>query len=330
MGRSFLAATALGFVLSALAGCGGDSPAEETAPAETPAEDTASIHEETAQELPTEITLTVKGLSFDGPSKAAAGWTTIRLNNVSGMEHFAVLQRLPEGITTEIQSAEVTPPFQHGLEYLLAGDTDSAMAEFGKLPAWYGDVVFMGGPGMVSGRKTTEATVYLEPGRYSLECYVKSGGVFHSFSPVPGELAMLHELVVEESGEGAPEPEANVTVTVSTAGYEITDGAFVSGPNVIRADYLDQTVYPNFVGHDVHIVRVSPETDMQALEGWMDWRVEGGLEAMSPFVFVGGLNEMPAGRHGYFTADLGAGDYALIAEVPAPASHGLLLPFTVE
>jgi uncharacterized cupredoxin-like copper-binding protein len=45
--------------------------------------------------------------------------------------------------------------------------------------------------------------------------------------------------------------------------------------------------------------------------------------------FIGGLNDMPAGAHGYFTVDLEPGDYAFIAEMPGPQAAGFVLPVTV-
>lgn len=290
--------------------------------------DTAEAVAPEAAETAT-LTLKAVGLTFEGPGEAPSGWTTIRLENLSDMAHFAVLQRLPDGVTTLQQSREVAPAFQAGYEELAAGNVDQAMAAFGTLPAWYGNVVFMGGPGMVSGSEGSGATVYLTPGRYTLECYVKTNGVFHSYSPNPDVVAMLHELVVTEAAEEAPEPEATVTVSIGTEGYEIVDGAFMAGENIVRVNYETQQPYANFVGHDLHVARLEESTDRAALTAWMDWRVPGGLETPSPAVFVGGLNEMPAGEHGYFTVALEAGDYALIAEVPDPESYGLMMDITI-
>lgn len=276
------------------------------------------------------VELRAVGFQFEGPNAARSGWTTIRLVNPSDMEHFAVLQRLPDGVTIEDQVREVTPRFQAGLERLLAGDEAAAAAEFGALPQWFSDVVFIGGPGLVAGGRQAEATVYLTPGRYTLECYVKTGGVFHSFDPRPGVRAMLHELMVSDDPSAAAEPAANATIAISNEGYSIVDGAFRAGSNTVRANFVDQTLYPNFVGHDAHIVRLEQSADLDAVSAWMDWRSTRGLETPAPAVFVGGINEMPAGEHGYFTVDLEPGEYAIVAEVDDPISRGLVLPFTIE
>lgn len=276
------------------------------------------------------VELRAVGLRFEGPSEIQSGWTTIRFENVSDMVHFAVVEHLPEGITTQQQAAELAPPFQEGMDLIIAGDVEGAMAVFAALPEWFADVVFKGGPGLLSGGGVAQSTVYLAPGRYTIECYVKTNGVFHSFNPNPGELGMVHELIVTGPDHGAPEPESNATLTISSQGYQITEGALRAGPNTIRAEFVDQAVYENFVGHDAHIVRLEEDTDLDALGEWMNWVNPNGLETPAPAVFVGGINEMPAGEHGYFTVDLEPGDYAIIAEIADPQAHNLVMPFTIE
>ena len=98
----------------------------------------------------------------------------------------------------------------------------------------------------------------------------------------------------------------------------------------MRVDFADQTVYENFVGHDVHMVSMDGSTDLATLEAWMDWRTPVGLETPSPATFIGGLNEMPAGEHGYFTVTLEPGHYVLISETPEASAKGLLLEIDVE
>ena len=110
--------------LALVAACGGpaEAPAPETPPpAEAPA---ANILE-----------LSAPGMYFEGPSSIPSGWVTVKFDNPSGMVHFAMLERLPEGITIEDQTREVPPHFQAGFDALAAGDMDAAMAEFGQLPA---------------------------------------------------------------------------------------------------------------------------------------------------------------------------------------------------
>jgi hypothetical protein len=270
------------------------------------------------------------GMRFEGPNEIPSGWVTIHFENLSGMIHFALIDRLPPGVTIEMMASEVAAPFQQGMDHLNAGNAEAAGQAFAALPEWMAEIVYLGGPGLLSAGKSASATVFLEPGHYMLECYIKTDGIFHSYNPQPGQLGMVHELIVTAAPGGAPEPDANVTLAISSAGFEILDGEFRPGWNTVLAQFQDQQVYPNFVGHDAHVFRVDEDTDLDAVARWMDWRDPVGFETPAPAVFVGGVNDMPAGATTYFSVDLEPGDYALIAEVPDPRERGLLLPFTVE
>ena len=276
------------------------------------------------------VEVTVRGLEFEAPDEIPSGWATFRLNNVSGMIHFAALQRLPEGIALKDQQEQIAPVFQKGMDLLNAGEFDAAMEKFGELPEWFGQIVFMSGPGLTSAGQTTETSVYLEPGTYLLECYVKTNGVFHSYNPSPSAYGMVHELTVTEEASGAPEPRATLTITLSSErGIEI-DAEPTPGKHIVAVHFEDQQVHENFLGHDVHLVRLENGTDIEELAIWMDWSQPTGLQTPAPAKFLGGTNEMPAGGTAYFTVDLEPGRYAWIAEVTNPAEKGMLKIFTVR
>jgi len=276
------------------------------------------------------VEVVARGLTFEAPDTISSGWTTFRFRNESGLTHFAVVERLPDGIGIEEQQEVVAPLFQQGMDLLNAGQPDSAMQKFGELPAWFGDVVFMGGPGLTSAGHTSQASIYLEPGTYLLECYVKTNGVFHSFNPDTSVYGMVHEFTVSEATAAEnPEPEATLSLTLSSErGIEMT-GTPRAGENTAVVHFEDQQLYSNFVGHDVHVVRLADTTDVERVLAWMDWREKVGLETPTPAEFLGGLNEMPAGATGYFTITLEPGRYAWIAEVPDPREKGLFVEFSV-
>lgn len=282
-----------------------------------------------AGDQPGVMTVTARGLSFVAPRRIPSGWTTIRFVNESDVVHFALIERLPEGITVRDQQEQVAPVFQQGMDLLAAGRTDAAMAKFGELPAWYSEVVFLGGPGLTSAGRTSEATVYLNPGTYLLECYVKTGGVFHSYNPDPATFGMVHQFTVTETPSAIPEPDTNLRMHLSWEDGITLAGTPVAGRQRIAVQFDDQKIYGNFVGHDVHLVRLDDEADLQALADWMDWTRPSGLQTPAPAEFLGGLQEMPAGSTGYFSADLDPGRYAFIAEVPASDTRGMLKVFTV-
>jgi hypothetical protein len=269
------------------------------------------------------------GMTFEGPSEIPSGWTTFKFVNASSMIHFALIDVPPEGITTELFTNTVGQYFQEAMDGMNAGDEAAVNAAFAKFPAWIGDLGRHGGPGMLSPGRTGETTVYMKPGHYFIECYIKSDGVFHTTSPGEGKVGMMLDLTVTEEQNNAPEPVANATLAIRNSGMEIVAGELKPGVNTIRVDFVEQQALPSFVGNDVHLMRVENEESIGLADSWLDWRTKEGLEDPSPVVFLGGLNDMPAGSHGYFTVDLQPGDYAFIAEVPNPAANGFVLRFTV-
>lgn len=267
--------------------------------------------------------------TFQGPDSVPAGWVTFHFTNASTLTHFAVLERLPEGVSLADQQHQVAPVFQAGMDLFAAGKAQEAVAEFGKLPKWFGQVVFSGGAGLTGPGRTSQTTVRLDAGRYLLECYVKTRGVFHSYNPDPQAYGMVRELTVTAPASAAPEPKAAVTLTLSSQDGIQMSGTPVAGNQTVAVHFQDQTVHENFVGHDVHLVRLQDDTDMDALLSWMDWTQVGGLQTPAPAVFLGGVNEMPAGQTGYMTVTLQPGRYAWIAEVPHARKKGMLKEFTV-
>lgn len=307
-----------------LQGCGqdrgtADSRSTTTAPDAVTATSSAQM-----------VQIRAVGKTFEGPAEIRSGWTTFQFVNASNMIHFAMIDVPPEGITAKEFTFTVGQYFQEAMDGMNAGDEAAVKAAFAKFPEWIGQLGRHGGPGLLSAGRTSQTTVYLEPGHYFLECYVKSDGIFHTTSPGGDKLGMMLEFTVTNDGNGAPEPSSNVTLQVRNSGLAIVDGALRAGTNIIRVDFVEQQALPSFVGNDVHLMAVDAPDSIQLAGGWMDWRARDGLEDPSPVTFLGGINDMPAGSHGFFTVELPPGDYAFIAEMPNPSASGFVLPFTVD
>ena len=297
---------------------GGCAPSDDTPSASLDGSDTQGV-----------VDVIARGLTLMAPDEIPSGWTTFRFSNESPMIHFVLVERVPDGQGIESQQAQVAPVFQDGLDLLGAGEVDAALERFGDLPAWFGEIVFLGGPGLTSPGRTSQATVYLEPGTYLLECYVKTGGIFHSYNPDPSSYGMVHEFTVTDETSEAVEPSATIQIEISTAGGIVVEGELVPGEHTVAVHFVDQTVHENFVGHDIHLVRVAGDLDLGELERWMDWTQAMGLQSPAPAEFLGGTNEMPAGTTSYFTVVLEPGNYAWVSEVPGSAEKGMLKPFRV-
>ena len=246
-----------------------------------------------------------------------AGWTTFRFTNASPMLHFVLLDHLPGERTSNELLREVSPVFQESLNLMMEGKPEEAAAHFAELPEWFGGIVFRGGPGFLSPGLAAETTLYLEPGNYVLECYIKTAeGVFH------WNLGMVADLHVTRGVTDATAPaDPTLTVTVTDSAL-LMEGTPTPGEHLVAVHFQEEQ--PGLVGKDVHVVRLSPETDVDEVIGWMDFnRVEGLVstpEKVAPAHFLGGIHDMPFGNTGYFTVTLEPGEYLLVSEQPTAES----------
>jgi hypothetical protein len=119
-------------------------------------------------------------------------------------------------------------------------------------------------------------------------------------------------------------------INIGSEGGMKVAGEPSAGPQTVAVNFEDQLVHEHFLGHDVHLVRLTPETDIENLIAWMNWSLPAGLQTPAPAEFLGGVNELPAGVTGYFKVNLEPGDYAFIAEVPAADEKGMFQRFTVK
>ncbi|NQV72977.1 hypothetical protein HQ496_07630 [bacterium] len=275
------------------------------------------------------VELTIDGLSISGPDEITPGWTTFRVRNNSEMTHFLLFDKMPDSLDVW-DHKNVAAVFQEGMNLINAGDQEAAFATFGKLPAWYQDVVFWGGPGFIAPKSSFELTMFVPEGRFIIECYVKTNGVFHSYTSIEDALGMVHQLDVTGSPSTSTSPVANLEVSISsTEGIQLT-GTPEAGEQVFSVEFLDQIVHESFLGHDVQLVRLDGDMTVDELAPWMNYLNPEGLETPAPALFLGGVNEMPAGQTAYFKVNLDSGRYALIAETPNAVGKNMALEFTVE
>ena len=262
--------------------------------------------------------------AFEAPCEIPSGWTTFRMKNAGQMIHFALLTRLPEGITFTQYLETVVPAFDQVWLQLRDGKIDQAQAgqDLGRLlPEWYlSSAKQMGGPGFVAPGLTAETTVNLDAGTYVMECYVKTAdGTFHT------SLGMIRPLTVTEVLSAASAPDADIQITLTN--YEMAvEGTLTPGAHTVAVHFEE---HPEFgLGNDVHLARLDADTDIGTLVEWLNWMNIGGLQPPAPALFVGGTHEMPVGNTAYFTVTLEPGRYVWIAE--STAAQGMLNEFVVE
>lgn len=279
-------------------------------------------------ESPPVVEVVTRSMEFFAPDTLPSGWNTFVYKNQSTEPHFILLDKYPEGVTIENTITEVAPTFEEGMKLIMEGKNEEAMEAFGKLPEWFSRVVFTGGTGLISPGHTATTTVNLPPGYYVMECYVRMpDGRFHT------SMGMARQLIVTEEDSGNSPPEYNMEIGITSNVGIGWNGKPKAGKTVFRVDYGDQVVHENFVGHDVNLVGMEPDADLEALEAWINWATPTGLMSSTlpkGFTFLGGTNDAPAGSTLYFEADLKPGKYALISEVPGSLKKGMLKTFIVD
>ncbi|MBT8137350.1 MAG: hypothetical protein KJO54_10095 [Gammaproteobacteria bacterium] len=269
------------------------------------------------------VEVTARDYRFAAPDSIPSGWITFRMSNAGRMPHFILFQRLPDAVSFEQYLDEVPPAF--GVAYAVRDGKITYEQALEKLvadiPPWYwSEVKQMGGNGLASGGVTTETTLYLAPGRYTMECYIKTDeGIFHT------DLGMIRELTVTAETANAPEPKADVQIALQNFEFVI-DGSLKRGKQVIAATFEEHP--QGALGNDIHLVRLDDNTDLDKVIDWMDWLAIDGLRTPAPARFLGGTHEMPVGHTAYFKLDLQPGSYAFIAE--SAAAKGMVHAFSIE
>ena len=273
------------------------------------------------------IKIVTNSMEFITKDEYPAGWNTFKYENNSNETHFVLFEKYPEGKGVEDGEKEIAPVYQEAMDLINAGKVEEGFATFAKLPDWYKEVQFPGGIGLISPKSEAESTFKLEPGTYVIECYVKMpNGQFHVNN------GMVKEIKVTEKEHAEPERNADHSISISAGEGIVFEENVSPGTKTFRVEFGEQKLHENNLMHDVHLVWVDKGADLNKLNAWMNVATPEGLQTPAPggFKFLGGIQEMPAGESGFFTADLKPGRYALISEIPDPQSKGLLKTFSVK
>lgn len=296
---------------------------------------------------PAVVNVTAEHLDFElSRNQMASGWTTFLFKNHSQHAHFFLIEKLPlfdrdgDGVAEQMRLADyitdLAKPFQNLMDDMIGRAPSFPGSEFG---AW--GVEYLGGSGITGAGETSQVTVWLDPGLYVIECYVKSSdGTFHAIGGMTEELR-----VGARANHAGPPPRPSLRLTLSIEhGIEVEGSIDRPGTHTVEVYFESQQYYANFVQHDVNLVRIDGDTNLERVAAWMDWRLVpstpyyndfGGMTTPAPATFLGGAQEQPAGTTAYFTVHLEKGDYAWIGELPAdvllaPSGPDWIVPFTVQ
>ena len=242
--------------------------------------------------------------AFDAPDEIPSGWTTFHFTNEGDEEHFFVPLLLDEGWTFEDYMEGVLPPVNDawiahreghiGQEEAL--EQVFGMFEEGEIEVGY---EYRGGSGIVAPGLSTEVMLYMEPGTYVLECYIKAeDGEFHLME------GMVRELVVSGHKSEAQPPEADIEIIFADGSIEMNGD--------LAAGRLTFSVTADQEYDNVHIAKIDGDADLREVAEWMDWFAVNGLRHPAPASFIGGMHALQPGTTGYFTVDLEPGRYLFV------------------
>ncbi|MGY5851381.1 hypothetical protein [Salegentibacter sp. F14] len=221
--------------------------------------------------------------AFGMPKEIPSGWITLRMKNMGKEEHVAVVVKFKDSLSFSKVNRMFTKAISEG-----------KLSSFEEV--WDQMETNMGGPALLSPDHTGQTTVFLEPGLYALSCGVETAdGEYHS------QKGMLRVFKVTEKETNAKKPESTVDITLSN--YAIsTDRPIGTGEQVFNVKFKD------FDGHDVHLARLKPDQDLEGLKIWMN-----NVQVPSPYEFLGGAEQVPAGGSSTFKANLEPGRYAFVS-----------------
>lgn len=229
------------------------------------------------------------------PAEIPSGWVTFRAPNHGAEHHVAVFLKLPQGVTQADWNAAMANP------------TEASLAE------WWERMADAGGTGAVAPGLTAETTMYMEPGLYGVLCgVIAPDGTSHWVH------GMHTTFVVTDEPSGAPEPTADIRLTLGENGFE-QEGTVRAGTHTVAVYFANQPAQT----HDVHVARLEDGETLEAAIALMGRPIEP-----FPMRFVGGAEQGPEGRTDYFTVTFEPGRYAWVCHLHASA--GMAREFVVE
>ncbi len=265
-------------------------------------------------------------MDFQIPDTLKSGWTTFKYKNKSKETHFFIFEKMPEGITMENYENELVPPFKAAFNHLLNDETEKAMQEFEKIPTWWNDVKLGGGVGLISPKSVAESTIYMRPGTYIMECYIRMpNGMPHAF------YGMMKEILVTDEKNNYKEPFSNHQISISSEEGITFQDSLKAGEYQLAVTFKDQKQYETLLGHDINLVRLDTISRLDTLSNWIDAANIKAFRTPIPegLTFLGGVEDLEEGETGYFKTMLNKGTYVLISEIPNAVERNMYKTFIV-
>ena len=272
------------------------------------------------------VEVITNGMDFETVDEIKSGWTTFKYINKSVEPHFFILEKMPDTLGLDTYKKELFPPFISAFEHFEKGEMEAGMKEFGNIPQWFYRVELAGGVGLTSKKTTSTSTIFLAPGTYIMECYVRMpNGLGHVF------MGMIKELKVSNESNDNKPPKADFNINISSEKGITFNDSIKAGNYTLAAKFEDQKQYEHLMGHDVNLVKVENDSLVTDLNNWLNIVDFNAFRSPAPqgLLFLGGVEDLPAEKTGYFEVTLEKGNYVLISEIPNSVERKMIKSFTV-
>ncbi|HEY5687422.1 MAG TPA: hypothetical protein VIS27_03870 [Yeosuana sp.] len=272
------------------------------------------------------VEVITNGMDFETVDEIKSGWTTFKYINKSFEPHFFILEKMPDTLGLSTYKKDLFPPFISAFEHFEKGEMEAGMKEFEKIPQWFYKVELAGGVGLTSKKTTSKSIIFLQPGTYIMECYVRMpNGLGHVF------MGMIKELKVNNESNDNEPPKADFKIGISSEQGITFNDSIKSGNYTFEAKFEDQKQYEHLMGHDVNLVKIENDSLVTDLNNWLNIVDFKAFRSPEPegLLFLGGVEDLPAGETGYFEVTLEKGNYVLISEIPNAVERKMIKSFTV-
>lgn len=248
----------------------------------------------------TVVNVTASDYKFDAPDSTPAGLTTFTMNNAGKEMHHVTLLELDSGKTVE--------DLVNGIRNMKPNTPP---------PGW---IISAGGPNAAAPSSSSSLTTTLEPGNYALVCFIPDAkGVPHV------ALGMVKGLKVTPStGPSAPEPNADITVTLKDYQFEFSK-PLTAGKHTIKI-----VVAPG-QPHEFTLFQLAPGRKAEDIPKYL----ETGMQGPPPGMPLGGVSAVQGNQVSYYDVDLKPGYYALVCFITSADgkphfAHGMIQQIKVS
>lgn len=226
---------------------------------------------------PNVVNIIATEYKFESPESIPAGLTTLKLTDNGKEVHHASLIKLDSGKTLA--------DFEAALKMMKPGAHP---------PGW---LIPAGGPNAASPGASSELTMALNAGNYAIVCWIPDAkGVPHVMSGMAKALT-----VTPNATANMVEPTADITVTLRDYKFDFSTPLTAGKHTLLLQTAPGQP-------HEFTFFQLMPGKTANDILKY----VESGMQGEPPFIPLGGVSGVAAGRRSFYNVDLKPGEYAIV------------------